>query len=373
MKIAFIDFRIPEIIRNENTAIGGWPVELLNWITGLELNYIDIYLLTDEQSANEKHSTSFKMVGAYDQKYKGIKYIKYIYYIMPKLFFCIKRLKPDIFIQGCASLDTGLISLICKLLNVPFLYRVVSDLDVEEQNRSLKRYELVSFHLGLKFACGYICQNQYQYDTLSKRYPSKPNLKLYNPFFCKTNIEPNNKQARSYIAWVGNFRWQKNLPLLYFLASSIEHVRFKVAGAPNARMDKNTQLAYDKLTKLQNVEFVGHINNSNILDFLNSAIALVNTSEVEGFSNTFLEAFSVGTPVITREKVDPDQIIKNNNLGFSGRSDSDLITAITEFWEMPSEAYRVISQNCFDYVRIKHDPKILSNELISFISKIKNT
>ncbi len=70
-----------------------------------------------------------------------------------------------------------------------------------------------------------------------------------------------------------------------------------------------------RLTKLQNVEFVGLIPHDEVTSFLTEAYCLLNTSLFEGFSNTFLEAFSVGTPVVTLG-VNPDFILTIYDLGF---------------------------------------------------------
>jgi glycosyltransferase involved in cell wall biosynthesis len=59
---------------------------------------------------------------------------------------------------------------------------------------------------------------------------------------------------------------------------------------------------------------------------LSESYILLNTSHFEGFSNTYLEAFSVGTPVFAMEKADPDSIIKNNRLGYIYKDVDDLVS-----------------------------------------------
>jgi glycosyltransferase involved in cell wall biosynthesis len=369
MKIAFIDYRLPELIKNKNYPIGGWPVELMNWLQGLSNHDSETFLLTNEESALTLDFDACTLIGTHNSNYKGVKYLKYFYYILPKQFFSIKKLKPDFLIQGCAGLDTGLLAVICKVLKIPFIYRVVSDLDVTGGSQAFKIYESLAFKLGLWLADGFVCQNHFQYTALKEKFPNKAITTLYNPFICTMNNLPNSKENRSYFAWVGNFRWQKNLSLLYELANGSPNIKFKIAGQANTRMDESTKAAYKDLLTLPNVEFMGHINNSKIPEFLESAIALLNTSDVEGFSNTYLEAFSVGTPVLTRTLADPDNIIKKNKLGYSAEDKDLLLAEISNYQDMSIKDYQTISENCFKYVRINHDPVKLTRELICFLKK----
>ena len=48
---------------------------------------------------------------------------------------------------------------------------------------------------------------------------------------------------------------------------------------------------------------------------------LLCTSDFEGFSNVFLEALAVGTPVVTRRHVDPDLIVLRHTLGASAEDE----------------------------------------------------
>jgi glycosyltransferase involved in cell wall biosynthesis len=63
------------------------------------------------------------------------------------------------------------------------------------------------------------------------------------------------------------------------------------------------------------VEYLGHVSPRQSLEIIGNATALLSTSEQEGFPNTFLEAWSAGTPVVTLS-VDPGGMIQEQGLGF---------------------------------------------------------
>ena len=55
---------------------------------------------------------------------------------------------------------------------------------------------------------------------------------------------------------------------------------------------------------------------------------LLNTSNYEGLSNTFMEAWLVGTPIVTTVKVNPDNLIRKNNLGFVVETNTEMASKI---------------------------------------------
>lgn len=65
-----------------------------------------------------------------------------------------------------------------------------------------------------------------------------------------------------------------------------------------------------------NFQYYGESEQEFILELLNKAKILVNTSDTEGFSNTIIEAWLRGVPVITLKGVNPDDLITKNNVGF---------------------------------------------------------
>ena len=146
-------------------------------------------------------------------------------------------------------------------------------------------------------------------------------------------------------------------------------MQFKIAGMPGGNIDNDTDRAVSKLKKLSNIEFTGYLSRKKVPHFLSKSIVLLNTSHFEGFSNTYLEAFSTGTPVIAPVNADPDHIIEKNGLGFSVKNNSDFPVVIQSVFEN-KERFVEIGKQCQEYVYKKHDPEILAECLVDIISKI---
>lgn len=135
-------------------------------------------------------------------------------------------------------------------------------------------------------------------------------------------------------------------------------------------MDSDTEGALASLKKLSNVEFAGYLPRKQVPRFLSKGVALLNTPHYEGFSNTFLEAFSVETPVIVPEKMDPDCIIAENKLGMSVSNNSDFSQLIKSLYG-DKNSFNEISERCQKYVYKNHDPKKLAERFVKVISEVK--
>jgi glycosyltransferase involved in cell wall biosynthesis len=77
---------------------------------------------------------------------------------------------------------------------------------------------------------------------------------------------------------------------------------------------------------LHNLFYIGHLPLRKVEEQFDYVQALINTSSVEGFPNTFLQAWSRGMPVFSF--VDPDNIITKNSLGSQVDSIDDMAVAI---------------------------------------------
>lgn len=60
---------------------------------------------------------------------------------------------------------------------------------------------------------------------------------------------------------------------------------------------------------------VGGLGHDELMDLMAGAAVVVNTSDIEGFPNTMVEAWSAGVPVLTLG-VDPDGLIRRHGIGW---------------------------------------------------------
>ena len=362
MRLLYQSFAIINLLKDNNKPVGGAAVEWFTWIKAFRILGCEFGVITQKGiSTKIKKENNFDILESFELN-KGIPKLRLFTYRIPILLKVIKKYNPDFIIQGCATENTGILAFIALLLNKPFIHRVGSDMDVD--GRVYKDFFFITKYLhkfGLARANHISCQNQYQYKKLREKFPNKSISILHNPyFFNKYNFENNTKE---YIAWIGNFRYEKNLPALAEIAKKLPQYSFKIAGTKFHTTDEDTIKGLEILEKLANVEFVGHNSNDLIPEFLSKAYCLLNTSRLEGFSNTFLEAWAVGVPVVSTKNVNPDYIITTYKLGIITDNYEEIPKKIDQL--ISDQQYKNFSQRCIDYVKEKHDPVKLAQKFLN--------
>ena len=149
------------------------------------------------------------------------------------------------------------------------------------------------------------------------------------------------------------------------VVKKLPKLNFKIAGQAQPNLDDETYNAIKELKELKNVEFTGYIKRSEINEFFSGAKVLLNTSRSEGFSNTFLEAWANGVPVVTTKNVNPDNLITKYKLGIVADDYADLSQKIIELVNAPD--YDEYAKRTYNYVKENHDPKLLSKRLVDFV------
>jgi len=368
-KFLFFDFNIPFLLEDKKKAVGGATVQSLNWIQGLISNEKNVGVLVEKESFYPKESL-IDFIETFPLKGKNpILWIYPRFYLLNK---SIKKYTPNYLIQAGAGFIVLPLSIISKLNGIKFIHRIANNVDVDKRLfKKISLFGALSYKLGLAITPIISCQNEYQYNTLKKKYPKKSIIKLVNPFDSK-NIKSDivQRKDRRYVSWIGNFQYQKNLPLLLKITKEFPDVNFKIAGKANNNIDKSLITILRKLENQPNVNFVGYLDREELYMFLSKSICLLNTSFYEGFPNTFLESFAVGTPILTTDEIDPDNIIKAHNLGVSCSDFSKLPWGLKYLIDL--KEYNNVSLNCKNYITNRHNREGLSYELIQFLRSQNN-
>ena len=370
MKFLFADFALPHLLRDADYPVGGWAVELKAWLTALAAEGHRAGVLTWKgANAYVGPQSLCDLVETYDPN-RGIRVLKYGYSYIPAMIAAARQYAPDVIVQACAELQTGTLAYVAGRIGVPFVHRIASNSDSDDRYRErLPWFSQVSYRYGLSRAAAILCQNAYQEHSLKARYPDKVIAIIRNPY--DGPREPIRARAeRSYIAWLGAFRREKGLPLLLDVATALPEVEFRVGGMLGKNADPDTVAAVKGLEALPNVVLAAYVKRPDVNGFLSGAIAVLNTSSFEGFSNVFLEAFGAGTPILAQRSVDPDLVITRERLGVTTDNAEGLVDAVREIIAMDREAYSAMAARERDYVAREHAGAARVCEMVAVLEPV---
>jgi glycosyltransferase involved in cell wall biosynthesis len=369
-KFLFNDTDIIDLIAKEESPSGGAAVQSFVWIQALIKLGHEVVILKEptDNRAVKPEWKGLNVALTYDSN-RGLKWLRWIYYRFPNIYDLLKKEKPDFLYESNPSWISFYMALMCKKLNIKYIARIPLDTQLDHRYRETHSRSHVFFmNKGLKMADIILCQNDYQIQLVHQKFSEKKTLKIHNPFiFNPHDFQQNSHPTKLYIAWVANFRFQKNLKLLYEIAERLKKEQFRVVGSTSQMTDKESAVYLEKLKKLPNVQIEGFFERKKITGFLRDAKFLLNTSRFEGFSNTFLETMHVGTPILTTHNVNPDKIIGDNHLGILYQDVDDLETQLRE---LNNKSYNQLSQNCQKYVRENHDYLYLTKKLLATLREL---
>jgi glycosyltransferase involved in cell wall biosynthesis len=367
MKLLFYDSEIPEFLKNIGNPFGGACVRQYAIARGLVANGCQVGILTWKGAKDyvADKDYPFELVESY-QRGKGIRVLRAIYLWVPKFYQATRGYSPDYLFQKGPAALTLMLGLVSKLSGCRFVFMATSNKDVDDRLATVMKGSIrFLYKAGLNLAHVIICQNNFQWQLFTKKYPDKRIILMRNPYFSEEELKPPKPLGeRKYFAWIGNYRSVKNLPAVYEIAKNLPHYQFKVAGT--VTMPKSygseTRDAVEKLSSCKNVELVGHLKREEVVPFLSEAYALFNTSFVEGFSNTFLESLAAGTPIVTRNEIDPDGMIANNKLGIIVKDYEEMPQALEKVATLDS--FQEMAERCQKYLSDHHDPYKITGKLL---------
>lgn len=370
-RFLFYDDKLINLMMQDEKPCGGAAVQTYGWIRGLLEEGQEVYVMTDIPVGRDKgllkeECRNIELVPMYERK-RGVRWLRWLYYRLPYTYKKMKAVKPDYLYVSIPAWTSLLMGLLCRLLKIKFIQRISNDnqLDKRFLNGRSAVHQFLLF-CGFRVSHHILCQNNFQLLNIRKKFPGKPAIKLFNPLYINNLERVEGNHAGRYIAWLGIYRHQKNLKLLYQIASLLKKEQFVIAGKEGAHCDEETSFYLEKLKHLPNVQFSGFLHRAQVIPFLANARFLLNTSYYEGFSNTFLEALSVGTPVISSVHVNPDSIISKCNLGIIY---NDVFDLCKQYAAITPGLHQLMSTNAMEYVARNHGYRLLSRRLLRYLSE----
>lgn len=284
-----------------------------------------------------------------------------------KLLYHMNRVDSDIYFSSSDNMIPGIVSLFCKIKGRKHVHRTVHERECDGSLIQENKIKGMINNFGLRLTDLIFVQCRDHGKLLSEWF--NPELEVLPNSF---PIPEEKNPGGDHILWVGRRVDWKRPGLALKLAKEFSSEKF-VAISPRT---SGEEAFYNQIEKeaeeLSNVELIERVPREEIQEYFDNAKIFLNTSEKEGFPNTFVEAGIGSTPILSA-KVDPDSFIERNECGFSCKdSYTELKSKLGAMLENEQET-RQRGENCRKYVERNHNIskniQKVENELTSLTEK----
>ncbi len=315
----------------------GYPVSLITW---------------DEGQVDGEVVDGVRLIKMCRQD-AGIPGLRFFHPRWSSLNQALARADADVYYQNCAEYVTGQVAMWCKRHNKRFVYTIANDPDVDPKLPDMHTIrERVLYRHGLRRADEIVVQTQTQRQTLLDGFGLDSKV---IPMPCPDLLKENEslpaapESTKQSILWIARLCKQKRPDRYLDLAEACPEFQFDLVGPYGD--DEYCSEVIHRSKSIPNVKVWGGIERAKVGKMYRSAACLCSTSDFEGFPNTFLEAWSLGIPLVTT--FDPDGLVAAKNLGRTAGDVETLAAGLREILGSP-DAWLEASRNARSYYENNH-------------------
>jgi glycosyltransferase involved in cell wall biosynthesis len=331
-------------------SIGGAEAQQVIVARGLvERGYAVSFICLDFGQKAEIEMEGIKVFRAYRLD-DGLPGLRFVWPRLTSIWKCLQRADADIYYQRTASRLTGIMAAYCRHMGRKSIFAAAGNPDLEANTPRIRHWrDRKIYEFGLRHVDQILVQNNEQArlcrHTLGR-----------DPILIPNCYPPPNRTSRGrgdYILWVSMIRQLKRPELLLDLAESCPEYRFRMVGGPGRGEESVFDEVRARASCIPNVEFLGFVPFSRIDKHFEDAALVVNTSESEGFPNTFLQAWSRGIPTVSF--IDAGARLNGEPVGIIVNSIYDMTRAIGKLFPDGPTRNRE-SGRCLAYFQSHHSP-----------------
>ena len=282
---------------------------------------------------------------------EGIPGLRFLHPRWTKVWAAMERADADIYYTSCAGAIVGQVAMFARLRRRKFIFRIASNSDCDPASLLIRFWrDKQLYRYGLRRADRVLAQTPEQRAALLRNFGRHSHVAA-----SLTGTPGTRRDLRSRdidVLWVGNIRTLKRPELLLRLARELPELRFEMIGGPMPGSEALYESIEAQARAVPNLHFHGAVAYHAIGEFYERARVLAGTSEIEGFPNTYLQAWAHGTPVIAF--LDPQELLSQHSLGSAVNTLDEMRSAVTALctdaglWEATSERCKRYMDARFD-------------------------
>lgn len=360
MKICIVShFAYGALSGGDSGHIGGVERQtalLARWLAG---RGHDVGMVTWDEGQRDGSVVDGVRVYRTCRREEGIPGLRFLVPRWSALNAALRRADAQVYYQNCGEYVTGQVALWCRAHRRKFVYSVASDPDCMPSLPLMKtRRERVLYRYGLRNADRVVAQTRNQRRMLEEGFgigaevvpmpcPGPGGEEFVPP------VPPSGGNGR--VLWIGRIDRVKRPDRFLDVVEACPELRFDLVGpagdAPYSRE------ILERAGRCHNLRVRGAVPRGEVAAHFRNAACLCSTSDVEGFPNTFLEAWSHGVPVVST--IDPDGLILGKGLGAVARTVPELAAALREVASSPERWVGMSVRSRRYFLETHHVPVVM--------------
>jgi glycosyltransferase involved in cell wall biosynthesis len=277
-----------------------------------------------------------------------------------------------VYIQRTAGIETGFAGVYARLARRRFVFSASADADFLRDRELLRRHgggleswtARTQARIGMRCSHALVAQTQQQ-ARLARSYVGHEPRVIHS--FCELG-DPR-PESRDVLLWIGGFIDNKDPQSFLDLAESVPEGRFVMVARERAGWEELAASARRRAGELANVELLPARSRDELLGLYRHALAVVNTSVTEGFSNVFLEGWARGVPTLSL-RVDPDGVIIRHRLGGVAEGSIDELARLCRRFVDDPKVAEIAGDKAYRYVCETHSPDIVGAKWVALVEEL---
>lgn len=313
----------------------GWPVSMI---------------VFDHGQADGATWEGVRTLKAYRPE-EGLPVLRFLHPRWTKLRSALRRADADVYYTSCAGAHLGQTVLFARHRGRRVVFRIASNSDCDPRKLLVRyRRDRLLYRYGLARADLVLAQTAQQQRALRQNFARESRIapSLIEP----AERSPPLRERDIDALWVGHIRSFKRPDVLLEMARRLPGLRFHMVGGRMPGSERLFDAVRGEAEALGNVTFHGAVPYLEARSLYERARLFVSTSDIEGFPNTYLQAWSHGTPVVAF--LDPDGLLERYAMGRAARTVEDMCAAIAAL-SHDEARWRQASAHAAEYMQQHRD------------------
>lgn len=297
---------------------------------------------------------------------EGVPVLRFVHPRWTKLIAALRRAAADIYYVSPAGVQVGQVALWASRNGRRMVLRIASDADCDPKRllislwRDRKLYEY-----GLRRADAILAQSVNQQALLRRNYGLDSSVVSSLVDVPDSDLPLGDRDIS--VLWVSNIQQLKRPEMFIELARRLHPLTASMVGGAHPQAHDLFERIRARAAGVGNMTFHGQLPYRLTNQLFDRARLFVNTSEVEGFPNTFLQAWIRGVPVISF--FDPDDIIRREGLGYAVASLDEMASAARRL-ATDSQAWVEMSARCRAYMARCHGEEQILGPYLATVARV---